>query len=79
MRTLAARPAVIPQMQDGLAIFEQLRLAAGISFPETQELCVRAAVPYLQYLEARLGQRELSASQLESLTKALTTFTGGRA
>ncbi len=60
------------QMTDGLAVFEQLRLAARAH--NTRELCIRAGVPFIQYLEARLGERELSASQLEALTKALSSF-----
>ena len=60
------------QMHDGLAIFEQLRLAARVH--ATRELCIRAGVPFIQYLEARLGDRALSASQLEALTKALSSF-----
>lgn len=76
MSTVAARPKPAP-MQEGLALVEQLRRNAGIH--DSRGFCARAGVPYLQYLQARLGERQLSTSQLESLTKALTTFTGGRA
>lgn len=74
--TAAVRPKPRP-MSEGLQLVEQLRLNARIY--NSRGLCKQAGVPYLQYLQARLGEAELSASQLESLTKALTTFTGGRA
>lgn len=74
--TAAIRPKPKP-MSEGLQLVERLRLDARIY--DSRGLCKQAGVPYIQYLQARLGDAELSASQLESLTKALTTFTGDRA
>lgn len=72
----AKRPPAAP-MQEALQLVEQLRRKAGIH--DSRTVCRQAGVPYLQYLKARLGEAELSASQLESLTRALTTFTGEKA
>ena len=74
---MSARFVKAAPMQPGLVLVENLRRNAGIH--DSRGFCQKAGVPYLQYLKARLGEGELSASQLESLTKALTSFTGGRA
>jgi hypothetical protein len=67
-------------MSDGLALLEQMRIKAGIvdtrELSMTRELCLRSAVPYIQYLEARLGMRELTTEQLERMMKAIMLFDG---